>query len=149
MATEREYEMVDRWLDGAEMLNPALEAALSRDADLRDYEAAMRSVRSAVRAHPTPRIEDPQFRVFMDGIREGIAPQRRWHGSRWWALTSLVAASFLISFSMFYVFWGVPATVRANDVEEVSTELDGASTEVKASDSGTTTIWVNYSGDDL
>jgi hypothetical protein len=61
----------------------------------------------------------------------------------------LVAASFLISFSMFYVFWGVPATVRANDVEEVSTELDGASTEVKASDSGTTTIWVNYSGDDL
>jgi hypothetical protein len=34
-------------------------------------------------------------------------------------------------------------------VEAISTELDGATTTWYDSDDGTTTIWVDYSGDDL
>jgi len=149
MATEQDYERIDRWLDGAEMLNPALERLLAQDSELREYADAMRQVREAVRSEAPPRIEDAQFRVFMDGIREGVAPRARWQSNRWWALTSLMAASFLISLSVFYIFWGDPATVRATDVEAVSTELDGATTKWYDSDDGTTTIWVDYSGDDL
>jgi len=85
----------------------------------------------------------------MVGIREGIAPQPRRQSSRWWALASLATASFLISLSVFYIFWGDPATVRATDVEEISTELDGATTDWYDNEDGMTTIWVHYSGDDL
>lgn len=149
MATDKDFEAVDRWLDGVAELSPALEQAIANDEELRDYADAMRQVRVAVRSEAPPRIEDAQFRVFMDGIREGMAPPARWQSNRWWALSSLMAASFLISLSVFYIFWGDPATVRATDVEEVSTELDGATTKWYDSDDGTTTIWVDYSGDDL
>jgi hypothetical protein len=149
-------EALDRWLDGEGALTPALEAALASDAELRAYADAAQTLRSAVHqmrgathAGMAPRIEDAQFRVFMDGIREGMAPQPRWHFGRLWAAVSMVAASLLIASSVFYVFWGETKPVRATDVEEVRTELRGATTNVYANPDGTTTIWVNYSGDDI
>lgn len=145
MADEKQYELVDRWLDGA---GPR-PATLDADPELMAYADAMQLVRSDAQGRAVPEIGDAQFRVFMDGVREGIAPQRRRQSSRWWALASLATASFLISLSVFYIFWGDPATVRATDVEEISTELDGATTDWYDNEDGVTTIWVHYSGDDL
>ncbi len=145
MASEYQYGEVDSWLDG----EGPMPAGYESDPDLKMYAEAMRAVRASVRDNALPEIGDAQFRVFMDGVREGMAPQPRLQRSRWWPLFSLAAASFLISLSVFYIFWGDPVAVRATDVEEVSTELDGATMDWYDNDDGVTTIWVNYSGDDL
>lgn len=147
----KEQEALDRWLDGEGEWTPALEAAMAADSEARAYADAVQQMRTGIhqQREAAPRIEDAQFRVFMEGIRTEMEPRRGWQMGRLWAVFSAAAACFIISASMFYVFWGKTETVRAADVEEVRTEIDGATTDVYENADGTTTIWVNYKGDDL
>ena len=151
MATNKDYEALQVWFDGEGSLPDGLQARIETDADLRAEYEELQTIREAIRGADTPRIEDAQFRVFMDGIREEIQPQPQRGGlfQRWLALASMAAASFFIALSVFYIGWGDPAPVRATEVESVETELEGATTDWYDSANGTTTIWVNMAEDDL
>ena len=148
MATEKDLMALEAWFDSGGPMPAGLETQLAQDAELRESLRELQMIREVLRAQETPRIEDAQFRVFMDGVRSGMTPAPRGM-SRWWSLASLGAASFLIALSLFYIGWGEPAPVRANEVESVSTELEGATTDFYDSANGTATIWVNMAEDDL
>jgi len=148
MATEKDVMALEAWFDSGSPMPAGLEAQLAQDAGLRESYRELQMIREALRAQDTPRIEDAQFRVFMDGIRAEMVPARSVY-SRWWSFASLGAASFLIALSLFFIGWGEPAPVRANEVESVSTELEGATTDYYGSANGTATIWINMAEDDL
>lgn len=85
----------------------------------------------------TPEISDAQFGAFMAGIREGIAaPAPGWNRTRMWAYVSLAAAAMVIAVSMLYVLAPGPEPVKANKVESVSTELEGATVDWYENDKG-------------
>jgi hypothetical protein len=148
MATEKDIMALEAWFDSGAPMPAGLEAQLAQDNELRESYRELQMIREALRAQDTPRIEDAQFRVFMDGIRAEMVPARSVY-TRWWSLASLAAASFLIALSLFFIGWGEPAPVRANEVESVSTELEGATTDFYGSANGTATIWINMAEDDL
>ncbi|MBI1319818.1 MAG: hypothetical protein GC168_12880 [Candidatus Hydrogenedens sp.] len=149
MATEQDIMALETWFDSGQPMPADLKARVSQDAELQESLRELQLIRDVLRGQDTPRIEDAQFRTFMDGIRQEMVPAPRGVFARWWSLASLAAASFLIALSVFYIGWGDPAPVRATEVESVSTELEGATTDFYGSENGTATIWINLAEDDL
>jgi len=150
MANEKDFQTLEAWFDGEAELTEAFRARIDADPELREAYEELQEIRAAIREADAPVIQDAQFRVFMDGIREEIAPA---HGGglwqRWTALASMAAASFLIALSVFYIGWGDPAPIHATEVESVASDIEGATWDLSGGEGGTTTIWVNLAEDDL
>lgn len=149
---------IEAYFDGA-LDNPAeAEALLASDQACAQHYASLEQMRQAVQAAPRAEINDLQLNSFLSGIREHIAeepeaaPTQRFGQRRSvWAMASLAAAAVLVAISTFYIFaGGTPAEpVRATEIESVSTGIAGATTTVEYGPDGTTTIWINLTGDDL
>jgi hypothetical protein len=94
-----------------------------------------------------PVLSDQQFPAFMEGIKVGIhEPNRRSGGI--WALMSLAAAALVIAVATFSMFTG-PGPAKANEVESVWTEIEGASVQVETPEGGVTSISVHIGKDDI
>lgn len=96
---------------------------------------------------PPPALSDTQFPAFMDGIQQELSRSRKRPGG-FWAVLSLSAAALVIAIATFSIFTG-PGPVKANEVESVSTQLDGATVHWDNSDDGVTTIWISVAEDDV
>lgn len=101
-------------------------------------------------------IADAQFPAFMTGIREeiGARPGSGWglRNRTWLAAGSLAAAALVFVFAAFLVFTaftGGTEPVQANEVEHVSTELEGATVQWYEDKEGGTTVWISVQEDDV
>lgn len=139
---------VEAFVDGDSTGAEAVESHLASCAGCAAHRETLLQWRSAIRSG-APALSDQQFPAFMDGIRSGISQSPpRYRG--FWALTSLAAASLVIAVAAFSIFTGsTPEPVRADGVESVSTEIDGATVEWGSSGGGVTTIWISISEDDI
>jgi hypothetical protein len=115
------------------------------------YLAELAQIRRAVQdiAKDTPVISDGQFGPFMAGISAGIAEPvpRRFH---LWTSLSIAAAALVIVIALLSILYPSPESVKANTVESVTTELNGATVDWYDNKDGVTTVWVKTpGGDDL
>lgn len=94
-------------------------------------------------------IADEQFPTFMRGIREELEAPVHQHHRGLWAAASLVAAAMLTTISLLYIFAGGPDEVKANEVEYVNTDLEGAEIQQYDGEDGTTTLWIRVSNDEM
>ena len=147
--SKREREIARRF-DG-EITGPDNRPA---DAESAAYEARLRLLREgAAQAAHRAEIADAQFPAFMDGIRENVErPARHYRG--FWAVVSLSTAALLVAFSAFLVFTTGDQTVApveavTNEVETVSTEINGATVDSYTDGEGTTVLWVSNGKRDL
>lgn len=146
----RKHKRIAADFDGEMPLSEAERAALLSDAELAAYAEALPAMHAGAQvARVTPRIEDAQMGAFMAGIQQGLATPSPAPHRGVWAAVSLTAAAMVIAVSAFVVFDGGPQPVQANEVESISTDLEGARLDVYDSDEGITTIWIVNSGDDL
>lgn len=110
-------------------------------------EALVQWRRALAPVRPTPVLSDQQFPAFMEGIKAGIhQPQRRSGGI--WALLSLAAAALVIAVATFSMFTG-PTPLNADEVQSVSTDIDGATVSVETPKDGVTTINITVGKDDI
>jgi len=118
------------------------------------YEAGLRLLRAgANQASEKWEILDAQFPAFMDGIRQEIERPAR-HTRGFWAVVSLSTAALLVALSAFLVFTtgdqvAPPVEAVINQVETVSTEINGATVDSYTDDEGTTVLWVSNGKRDL
>ena len=99
-------------------------------------------------AERTPEISDGQFGAFMAGIHAGIAePAPRKYTL--WTSVSIAFAALIIVIALLSILHPGPEPVKANAVESVSTELNGATVDWYDNKEGVTTVWVKTSGDDV
>lgn len=142
------FKQVEAFVDAELADSSNVEAHLDACAACRDHHDELLQWRAAVRFE-APQLSDQQFPVFMEGIRSGISetpPRAR----GFWALASLVAAALVIAVATFSIFNGTPpAPVQANEIESISTQIEGATVEWGDSGSGVTSIWVSIAEDDL
>lgn len=142
------FKDVEALLDGEAQNENAVEAhiaACPACAAHRDNLLAWRQ--SLASALATPVLSDQQFPAFMEGIKAGIHEPRRRSGGIW-ALMSLAAAALVIAVATFSMFTG-PGPAKANEVESVSTEIEGASVSVDYPEGGVPTINVSVGKDDI
>jgi anti-sigma factor RsiW len=96
-----------------------------------------------------PVLSDQQFPAFMEGIRAGINEPRPRVGGIW-AMLSLAAAALVIAVATFSMFSApTPDPVNANEVESVSTDIEGATVGVENGENSVTTIWISIGEDDV
>jgi len=141
-------KQIELYADGEARDAGAVEGHLAQCGECARHHTSLLRMRSAIRGlPPVPALSEAQFPAFLDGINREIArPQRRPGG--FWALLSLSAAALVIAIATFSLFTG-PGPVKANEVESVSTQLDGATVRWGNSDDGLTTIWISIGKDDL
>jgi hypothetical protein len=140
----RDWKMIEANFDGE------VKAVLEAGPEAAAWHGALEKQRAGIRAvHDPAVIQDAQFPAFMAGIREGMeTPQPLFSRRRIYAAVSMAAAALLIALATFAVFTGSPEPVKANEVERVYTELEGATVGYDQED-GVTTLWVNISRDDV
>ncbi len=129
-----------------ETASPA-ETAVSADPQ---YLADLASLRRGARAATvdTPEISDGQFGAFMAGVRAAVAePTPRKYTL--WTSVSIATAALIIVIALLSILYPSPEPVKANAVESVSTELNGATVDWYDNKEGVTTVWVKTSGDDV
>ncbi len=138
MTSCRWTQQVEAYFDGEAA--SGVEAHLDGCAVCAGHLDMLRAQREAVAgAQERATIQDAQFSAFMDGIREGLeAPRRRHTG--FWAMASMAAAAMLVVLGTMYVFSGGPETVKATEVEFVSTDLEGAAVDWYNTEDGVTSI---------
>ena len=124
-----------------------VQAPVPQDAQ---YLAELTRIRQGVQiaAKNTPVISDGQFGAFMAGISDAIAvPTPRRY--RLWTTLSIAAAALIIVIALLSILYPTPEGVKANAVESVSTELNGATVDWYDNKDGVTTVWVKTKGDDV
>ncbi len=152
MWRKRREQQIARVFDG--------EAADSKTAgppgELHDSLTLIREGARAARRRAE--IADAQFPAFLNGIHARIAEEpsratafgRSFSRDRLWAVVSLTSAALIVALSAILVFSGETPDVRATTVvEEVSTDIDGASVHWDTSDDGATVVWVEFAERDL
>ncbi|MCF6284875.1 MAG: hypothetical protein L3K26_06780 [Candidatus Hydrogenedentes bacterium] len=148
MNTCKWTQKVEAYTDGESHDHSAVEAHIADCALCARHRATMLHMRSALGALPeAPSLSDGQFPAFMEGIHEGVSHSRKRPGGIW-ALMSLSAAALVIAIATFSMFTG-PGPVKANEVESVSTQLEGGTAHWDISDDGVTTIWISIAEDDF
>jgi len=142
------FNRIEALVDGEPRNAGAAEAHLAGCDACAAYRDHLLRLRAVMRGS-APVLSDQQFPAFMDGIRSGLeqSPAR---GRGIWALTSLAAAALVIAVATFSIIDGAaPVPVRADGVESVSTDIDGATVGWSDSGGGVTTIWITIAEDDL
>lgn len=148
MSTCKWTKRIEAYVDGEATDTGAVESHLDICAPCTRHYAFLRQMRAAVSGLPaSPEVSDGQFPAFMEGIQAEVASTHRRPGG-FWALMSLSAAALVIAIATFSIFTG-PGPVKANEVESVSTQLDGATVHWDNSDDGVTTIWISIAEDDV
>lgn len=142
------FSDVESLVDGEARNVSAVEAHLTACPVCAAHREALVQWRRALSpAKPAPVLSDQQFPAFMEGIKAGIEqPQRRSGGI--WALVSLAAAALVIAVATFSMFTG-PTPLNADEVQSVSTEIEGASVSVETPKDGVTTINISVGKDDI
>ena len=142
------FNDVERFVDGEARNESAVEAHLASCPACAAHRKALLAWRdSLVPVLATPVLSDQQFPAFMEGITAGIhEPHRRSGGI--WALMSLAAAALVIAVATFSMFTG-PGPAKANEVESVTTDIEGASVQVETPEGGITSINVQIGKDDI
>jgi len=144
----RNLESVERWFDGE--LNDAgdFEAHLAGCSDCTDRLEELKLLRAAaVPAQQMPEIADAQFPAFMQRIREETEAPRRLPVGRW-AIASGLAAAVIVALSLISIVSPGPEPLQAVTIEESSTDIDGATTEVFINEE-TTMVWINLPDGDM
>ena len=138
-------ERVERWLDGECADNDGVEKHLAACPSCRTYAEQTQRMREGVRAvSERAAIADAQFPSFYEAIREGVNRPPRRYGR--WAILSITTAAIIVAISIVSIlfnFSGDPMQPVRAEVEQVSTEIDGATATFKYDDDGTATVWVN------
>jgi len=128
--------------DGETALATGAEEHLATCPACAEELALLRQISAGAQARQVPEIADAQFRVFMDGIRDGIEAQRA-PSRGFWAWASLCAAGLVLTLGLAYIVTGGPQPVKAApEIESYSTQLENATVNTYSDDSSTT-IWVN------
>jgi anti-sigma factor RsiW len=142
------FNDVERFVDGEARNESAVEAHLASCPACAAHRKALLAWRdSLVPVLATPVLSDQQFPAFMEGIKAGIHEPRRRSGGIW-ALMSLAAAALVIAVATFSMFTG-PGPAKANEVESVTTDIEGASVQVETPEGGITSINVQIGKDDI
>lgn len=148
MSTCNWIKRVEAYIDGETTDSPSVEAHLRACAPCASHRDDLLMIRSAVSGMgEAPVLSDNQFPAFMDGIQQELSRSHRRPGG-FWAVLSLSMAALVIAIATFSIFTG-PGPVKANEVESVSTQLDGATVHWDNSDDGVTTIWISSAEDDI
>lgn len=150
MKSCRWFKEVEALVDGETRNTQAVETHVSACPDCAAHRADLLLWREALApATLAPILSDQQFPAFMEGIRAGINEPRPRVGGIW-ALMSLVAAALVIAVATFSMF-STPASapVNANEVESVSTDIEGATVGVENGENSVTTIWISVGEDDV
>ena len=151
MWRKRREQKIARVSDGEEQ-------GLCTPAGTADPDGALSLIRKgAAAARRREGIADAQFPAFLDGVRARIAAEERRPAGfaarlareRAWAVVSLTSAALIVAVSAFLVFAGETPNAGATVVEEVSTEIDGASVHWDTSEDGATVVWVEMAERDL
>ncbi len=142
------FKDVEALLDGEARNEKAVEAhVVACPACAAHHDSLLAWRHSLVPALATPVLSDQQFPAFMEGIKAGIhEPHRRSGGI--WALMSLAAAALVIAVATFSMFTG-PEPLKADEVQSVSTEIEGASVSVETPEGGVTSINIHIGKDDI
>ncbi|HPO16577.1 MAG TPA: hypothetical protein PLI09_24285 [Candidatus Hydrogenedentes bacterium] len=142
-------KVIEAHFDGEHPADERLNAHLANCPQCKARWAELETLRRGVtQVRRVEEIGDAQFPAFMRGILDGLEPQPR-RRTNFWAVLSLTMAALVISFATFVIFFGAPGEVKATEVEQVSTDLEGAKVNAYSSGDGTTTVWVTISKDDL
>jgi anti-sigma factor RsiW len=146
----RWFKDVEALVDGEARNAQAVESHVSDCPVCAAHRSGLLEWRAALApALSAPVLSDQQFPAFMEGIRAGIQEPRTRSGGIW-ALLSLAAAALVIAVATFSMFSN-PASVRvnANEVESVSTDIEGATVGVENGENSVTTIWISIGEDDV
>jgi anti-sigma factor RsiW len=143
---------VERWFDGEAVDEAAVRAHLDACDGCRTYADRLKQIRSGLTAAraEAPTIDEAQVPAFLRELEKRVQaePPRR-HVS-WFAFASVAAAAVVVAVSvMTLIPTNGPKQIEATEIEETSTEIDGATTETTISDDGTATVWVNLPEGDL
>ncbi|MBI2435978.1 MAG: hypothetical protein HYV26_24240 [Candidatus Hydrogenedentes bacterium] len=133
-------EKVEVYFDGEHGDAPGVEAHVAQCHECAAYLKQLQVLRQGVAPLREVRgIEDAQFGAFMAGIREEIETPVRASFGGLWAMVSLVAAALIVALAVFSMFTG-PQPVKATEVKSISTDLPGATIDVKSADDGPTIV---------
>lgn len=120
------------------------------DAETKAYRRELELLRQGARTVARhERITDAQFPAFMAGINERIAEQPVRSHRGLWAFLSLASASLIVAVSTFVIIRGATPDATATVVEDVKTEIEGATVHWETSDDGGATVWVEIAEGDL
>lgn len=146
----RYQEKVERWFDGELSDTGDFEAHLAGCSDCTERLEVLKLLRETVA--PTtlkPEIADAQFPSFMERIIEENEAPKHFRMGRWAiASASALAAAIIVALSLISIVSPGPAPLQAVTIEESSTEIDGATTEVFINEE-TTMVWINLPDGDM
>lgn len=141
-------ERVERWFDGELAEGEQIRVHLAICPACREHLALLERMRGAIQAQETPVLADAQMPAFLHELR-GRVEQKPARSFNLWAMVSACAAALIVSISLLSIFSTGPQPIEATVIEEVSTDIQGATTESTVSDDGTATVWVNLPEGDL
>ncbi len=141
-------ERVERWFDGELAEGETVRVHLAICPACRDHLALLERTRAAIHAMPAPALDDAQMPAFLHDLRTRVE-QKPARSFNLWAMMSAAAAAVVVAVSLLSIFSTGPQPIEATVIEEVSTDIQGATTESAVSDDGTATIWINVPEGDL
>lgn len=148
-ATECTFgERVERWFDGELAEGEQIRVHLAICPACRDHLALLERMRAAIQADPVPTLADAQMHAFLSDLRTRVE-QKPARAFNLWAMLSAAAAAVVVSVSLLSVFSAGPKPIEATVIEEVSTGIEGATTESNVLPDGTATVWINLPDGDL
>jgi anti-sigma factor RsiW len=141
-------ERVGRWFDGELADDRPIQEHLESCAVCREHVALLKTMRAAIQSEDVPTLADAQIPAYLNDLRTRVErkPARR---VSLWAMFSASTAAVVVAVSLMSVFSTGPQPIEATVIEEVTTDIEGATTESTVSDDGTATVWVNLPEGDL
>lgn len=114
-----------------------------------DIDLLRQISRSAQNLRTRGSINDAQFPAFWKGIEDRLETPLSRGLHRFWAILSLTTAALIVAISIFIVFFGKTQPVVAETtVEELTTDIEGASISWSPSEDGAM-IFVNVAERDI
>jgi anti-sigma factor RsiW len=141
-------EHIERWFDGELAEGEQVRVHLALCPACRDHLALLERMREAIHADRAPSLDTAQIPAFLSDLRQRVE-QRPARSFNLWAMLSVAAAAVVVAVSLISIFSPGPQSIEATVIEQVSTDIQGATTESVVSTDGTATVWVNLPEGDL